>query len=62
MVAVTALPALIYWWWNASTPRQRSDYTAYFWTFIIVVGALGILYELITTGRISSPTGYYPGY
>ena len=43
-------------------PRSKRTYTAYLWMAVLALSALGIGYDLITSGRIGYPTGFYPGY
>lgn len=40
------------WFAYFGDERQKETVKAYFWTFIIVFGALGAIYTFMTTGAI----------
>ena len=61
ILAVTALPALLYWWWEYHcTARQREKYKAWFWMSIIFGVLARAVISLIITGSLQ--IGVWPSY
>ena len=49
------IPIGIYIFFTKADRKHRKAAEAYFWTFLVLFGAFGFLYMLISTGRFPSP-------